>query len=140
MNKKKILIKYKKKINLIKEYNKFYYENSNPKVDDNEYDKLKKEILLLEKKNQFLNSKNSPSIIVGHKPSKNFKKVQHRIPMLSLANAFSKDDLENFEKRILNYLSKNKDFKITYSAEPKITKMVHLKKAFLEAMEKKERI
>jgi DNA ligase (NAD+) len=40
--------------------------------------------------------------------------------MLSLANAFSKDDLENFEKRILNYLSKNKDFKITYSAEPKI--------------------
>jgi DNA ligase (NAD+) len=120
MNKKKILIKYKKKINLIKEYNKFYYENSNPKVDDKEYDKLKKEILLLEKKNQFLNSKNSPSIIVGHKPSKNFKKVQHRIPMLSLANAFSKDDLENFEKRILNYLSKNKDFKITYSAEPKI--------------------
>jgi DNA ligase (NAD+) len=50
MNKKKILIKYKKKINLIKEYNKFYYENSNPKVDDKEYDKLKKEILLLEKK------------------------------------------------------------------------------------------
>jgi DNA ligase (NAD+) len=57
---------------------------------------------------------------VGYKPSKNFKKAQHRTPMLSLANAFSKDDLENFEKRILNYLSKNKDFKITYSAEPKI--------------------
>ena len=55
MNKKKILIKYKKKINLIKEYNEFYYENSNPKVDDKEYDKLKKEILILEKKNKILN-------------------------------------------------------------------------------------
>jgi DNA ligase (NAD+) len=120
MNKKKIFIKYKKKINLIKEYNKFYYENSKPKVDDKEYDELKKEIILLEKKNQFLNLKNSPTRIVGYKPSKNFKKAQHRTPMLSLANAFSKDDLENFEKRILNYLSKNKDFKITYSAEPKI--------------------
>ena len=50
MNKKKIFIKYKKKINLIKEYNKFYYENSKPKVDDKEYDELKKEIILLEKK------------------------------------------------------------------------------------------
>ena len=40
--------------------------------------------------------------------------------MLSLANAFSENDLENFEKRILNYLNKTSEFKILYSAEPKI--------------------
>ena len=40
--------------------------------------------------------------------------------MLSLANAFSEEDLENFEKKIINFLSKEKDFKIFYSAEPKI--------------------
>ena len=40
--------------------------------------------------------------------------------MLSLSNAFSEEDLRNFEKRILNYLSENEDFKIAYSAEPKI--------------------
>ena len=55
---------------------------------------------MLEKKYKFIDSKKSPNKIVGYKPSKNFKKAQHRTPMLSLANAFSKDDLENFEKRI----------------------------------------
>src|SRR6056300_830167 len=120
MNKKKILIEYKKKIALIKKYNKFYYDKSNPKIDDKEYDELKKEIFLLERKNRFLNSKDSPSIIVGYKPSKNFKKAQHRVPMLSLSNAFSKQDLQNYEKKILNFLSKNDDFNFSYSAEPKI--------------------
>ena len=67
--------------------------------------KLKKEILDLEKKYNFLKSKNSPSKNVGFKPSKNFKKSLHKIPMLSLGNAFSEEDLINFEKRIQNYLS-----------------------------------
>ena len=60
------------------------------------------------------------SQIVGFKPSKNFKKSLHKIPMLSLGNAFSEEDLINFEKRIKNYLSLRNDFKISYSAEPKI--------------------
>ena len=120
MNKKKIQSQYKKKINLINKLNKLYYDKSNPAVLDSEYDKLKKEILSFEKKYNFLNTKDSPSKIVGYKPSKNFKKVQHRVPMLSLSNAFGEEDLKNFEKRILNYLSENEDFKICYSAEPKI--------------------
>ena len=57
---------------------------------------------------------------MGFKPSKNFKKVLHKVPMLSLANAFDKEDLINFEKKIINYLNLNKEFKIEYSAEPKI--------------------
>ena len=56
----------------------------------------------------------------GYKPSKNFKKITHRVPMLSLANAFTEEDLNNFEKKILNYLDKGKNFEIFYSAEPKI--------------------
>jgi DNA ligase (NAD+) len=120
MYKKEIEITYKKKIKLLNDYNKNYYDKSNPLVTDKEYDDLKKDILLLEKNYKFLNSKNSPSKTVGYKPSKNFKKVLHRVPMLSLANAFSREDLINFEKKILNFLSKKSDFNLSYSAEPKI--------------------
>ena len=120
MNKKEVQSKYNKKIKLINNYNKYYYNKSAPLVSDSDYDEIKKEILLLEKKYEFLNSKKSPSKIVGHKPSRNFVKSLHRVPMLSLANAFDEDDLLSFEKKILNFISQNKNFKITYSAEPKI--------------------
>ena len=120
MTKKKIEELYKKKINQLIKFNKAYYELSNPIVDDSEYDELKKDILRLEKKYRYLDSQHSPSKIVGFKPSKNFKKVLHRVPMLSLANAFGEEDLINFEKRIINYLDQSKEFKIEYSAEPKI--------------------
>ena len=120
MNKKDIQIKYNKKIKLIKKLNKFYFDKSAPKVSDEEYDELKKEIILLENSYNFLKSKTSISEIVGHKTSKNFKKVNHKVPMLSLANAFSEEDLINFEKKINNFLSKKEGFEISYSAEPKI--------------------
>ncbi|MDC3121189.1 NAD-dependent DNA ligase LigA [Candidatus Pelagibacter sp.] len=81
---------------------------------------MKREIILLENKYEFLKSKNSPSKSVGHKPSKNFKKANHKVPMLSLANAFSEEDLKNFEKKITNFLSQKEGFEISYSAEPKI--------------------
>jgi DNA ligase (NAD+) len=120
MKKNQIELQYKKKIKLLTEYNKNYFDKNNPIVDDNDYDKLKNEILLLEKNYKFLFSINSPSKKIGYKPSKNFKKVSHKIPMLSLANAFGREDLINFEKKIFNFLSKNKDFTLSYSAEPKI--------------------
>ena len=120
MNKKKIESEYKKKIKLIINYNKNYYNESKPLVTDEKYDDLKKSIFILENKYSFLNSENSPSKVVGFRPSKNFKKILHSVPMLSLANAFSREDLINFEKRILNFLSKNKNFNLSYSTEPKI--------------------
>lgn len=120
MDKKEITFTYNNKIKLLKKFNKFYYDKNKPAVSDDEYDKLKKEILKLEKKYVFLKSEDSPSKVVGYKPSKNFKKVSHRVPMLSLANAFTENDLLNFEKKILNFLSKDKNYKISYSAEPKI--------------------
>ena len=120
MNKKKIESDYKKKIKLLTNYNKNYYDTSKPLVSDKTYDDLKNSILILESKYSFLNSEKSPSKVVGFKPSKNFQKVTHRAPMLSLANAFGREDLINFEKKILNFLSKNDDFNLSYSAEPKI--------------------
>ena len=120
MNKKKLENEYLKKINLLDQYNKNYYDLSSPLVSDKIYDKLKIEILNLEKSHFFLKSDKSPSKIVGFKPSKNFRKIKHRVPMLSLSNAFSENDLINFEKKIINFLSKEKNFKISYSAEPKI--------------------
>ena len=120
MIKKNLESEYKKKIKLLTNYNKNYYDTSKPLVSDKEYDDLKNSILVLESKYTFLNSKKSPSKVVGFKPSKNFQKIAHRAPMLSLANAFGREDLINFEKKILNFLSKNEDYKLSYSAEPKI--------------------
>ncbi|WP_145597084.1 NAD-dependent DNA ligase LigA [Candidatus Pelagibacter sp. FZCC0015] len=120
MDKNKVIKEYKKKINLLKKYDKFYYQKSDPIVSDKEYDELKKWVLKIESEYKDIKSKNSPSGKVGYKPSKNFQKVSHRVPMLSLANAFTEEDLLNFEKKILNFLSENKGFKISYSAEPKI--------------------
>ena len=99
MNKKEIQKNYQTKIQLFLKHNVNYYDKSKPTVSDREYDNLKNEILFLENKYKFLYSKDSPSRIVGHKPSKNFKKEFHRAPMLSLANAFSEEDLVNFEKK-----------------------------------------
>ncbi len=111
---------YLQKIKLINKYNKYYYAKSKPLVDDSIYDKIKYEILNLEQKYTFLKSNDSPSSNVGFKPLKNFKKVDHKIPMLSLSNAFDKNDLVNFEKKIINFLSLKKNQKLEYSAEPKI--------------------
>ena len=120
MNKKDIKKEYLKKIKIIENYNKNYFQKNQPLVDDQTYDNFKEQILKLENKFDFLKSKNSPSINVGYKPSKNFKKDFHRIPMLSLSNAFDEKDLLNFEKKIRNFISLKNDFNITYSAEPKI--------------------
>ena len=109
---------YALKLKEFNKHNKLYYNNSKPVISDSEFDELKKEIIDLENKYKFLKSKNSPSTSIGYKPSKSFEKYKHKIPMLSLSNAFNKDDLLNFEKKIYNYLNKNINFE--YSVEPKI--------------------
>ena len=120
MSKKEIENIYKKKIDLFKKYNKYYYEKNKPLIPDYEYDEFKKELISLELNNKFLNSKDSPNKVVGFKPSKNFNKVSHRVAMLSLANAFDVEDLYNFEKKIFNFLDYKKNSSIAYTAEPKI--------------------
>ena len=63
--KKNIINKYRKKVNLVNKYNKYYYDKNNPIVDDKTFDNLKKEIIELEKNNKFLKSEKSPSATVG---------------------------------------------------------------------------
>ena len=109
---------YNKKIKELKKHNKLYFEKSSPKITDYQYDLIKKEIIDLEKKHIFLKSDFSPSNSLGYAPSKNFEKAIHRVKMLSLSNAFNLEDLENFEKKIFNYL--NHKTEIEYSVEPKI--------------------
>tara|TARA_B110000261_G_scaffold103859_1_gene116733 strand:+ start:2316 stop:4346 length:2031 start_codon:yes stop_codon:yes gene_type:complete len=111
---------YLKKIEKFKNCSKNYYEKSKPKISDAEFDELKNQILNLENKYNFLKNYNSPSKTVGFKPSKNFKKAKHKVPMLSLGNAFNEEDLQNFEKKIINFLSLKATNTIEYSAEPKI--------------------
>ena len=120
MDKKLIRNEYEKKVKLLNYYNRKYFNENLSEISDSKYDLLKKEIEKLEEKYNFLKDKNSPTFNVGYKPSRHFKKVLHKVPMLSLSNAFSEEDLRNFEKKIFNYLDKSNNFEIEYSAEPKI--------------------
>ena len=118
MNKGEIKKKYLLKLKNYQYHSKLYYQDSKPTISDTEFDKLKSEILELEESYNFLINKNSPSKLVGHKPSKSFEKYKHKVQMLSLSNAFDKEDLVNFEKKIFNYLDNKK--MLDYSVEPKI--------------------
>ena len=121
MSSKNVNKKYLEKIEEFHKHNKLYYDKNSPTISDEKFDILKKEILDLEKKYNFLKSKWSPSASVGYKPSKNFLKSKHRIKMLSLSNAFDEEDLINFEKKTSNFLNtKNLKNNIEYSVEPKI--------------------
>ena len=120
MNKKNIEKNYSEKIKSIQKHNFNYYNKDKPIISDQEFDLLKKEIINLENKYQFLKSDQSPTKTVGFEPSKNFKKIKHKIPMLSLGNAFNEEDLNNFEKKIINFLSLKNIDTIEYSVEPKI--------------------
>ena len=118
MNKDDIKKIYNEKINELKRHNKLYYEKSSPIITDKKYDILKKEIISFENQFSFLKNKYSPQNIVGYQPSKNFEKFKHKIPMLSLSNAFDIEDLKNFEKKIFNFLDLKINF--NFSVEPKI--------------------
>ena len=107
MQRKEIEKVYIKKINELKKHDKAYFEKDSPIILDKDYDIIKQEILELEKKYSYLKNKNSPSQKVGYEPSSKFKKVAHAIPMLSLANAFTKENVEDFLKKIKNFLNMN---------------------------------
>ena len=118
-DKNEIIKQFKKLISDFKKHNEYYYLKDSPKISDSEYDLLKKKILELEKNNLFLKKIDTITNIVGADPSNKFKKVKHLLPMLSLSNAFSMNDIEDFLKKINNFLNtKNKDIELI--SEPKI--------------------
>ncbi len=109
---------YKKKVQKLIEFNKAYFERDKPKISDSEFDNLKKELLNLAKDHPFLKKIKNLDNLIGSKPSNKFKKIKHSRPMLSLGNAFKKEDMLDFKKKITNFL--NISSEIELSSEPKI--------------------
>lgn len=87
-------------INLINYHNEKYYNEDQPEITDFEYDSLMKELINLEDENPDLKRADSPSNRVGGKPLEKFTQITHKIPMLSLSNAYSAQDLMDFDKRV----------------------------------------
>ena len=94
MQRKEIEKLYLKKIAELEKHNKAYFKYDKPIISDKLFDDIKQEILELEKKYKYLKNKNSPSKKVGYEPSNKFEKIDHDIPMLSLSNAFSKENID----------------------------------------------
>ncbi len=117
--KSKLIKKYKEKINLLKKHNESYFNKDKPLISDAKYDNLKKEIIVLENENSFLKKLSLSKKIIGAPPSNKFQKIKHLKPMLSLSNAFNKDDMNDFIDKICNFLNL-KNNQIDFSSEPKI--------------------
>lgn len=105
---------------LIRRYNKEYYLHDAPSVPDSEYDRLLRELQDLEQQFPDLLQLDSPSQRVGTKIDKKFSPITHKKPMLSLANAFTEDDLNAFYKRLHDKLKLNTDETIEFACEAKL--------------------
>ncbi|MCB0858636.1 MAG: NAD-dependent DNA ligase LigA [Solirubrobacterales bacterium] len=99
-----------------------YYEKDDPEISDEEYDQLFAELQALEGKNPELITGDSPTQRVGAPASASFAPVEHAVPMLSLANARTEEELTAWESRIRNHLARRDvdPGEITYVTEPKI--------------------
>lgn len=101
---------------LIDYHNYRYYVLDNPEITDAEYDKLMRELISLESQFPQLITPDSPSQRVGGEPLEAFKKVTHREPMISLADAFSEEELRDFNRRV----TENVGNQVEYVVELKI--------------------
>ena len=98
-------------------HNYLYYVKDSPEISDAEYDRMFRELLELEKAHPELASPDSPTQRVGGEPLERFNKVEHHAPMLSLANAFSEDELRAFNRRVSKSLDRED---VAYITELKI--------------------
>ena len=103
---------------LIREHDYNYYILAQPVISDYEFDQLLNELIKLEKENPQFISPDSPTQRVGSDLTKEFKSVQHKIPMLSLSNTYNENELIDFDRRVREGLPKNE--KVEYVCELKI--------------------
>src|SRR6267143_1653964 len=101
----------------IEEHNRRYYEETAPTISDREYDELYRELVDLEQKFPQFASEHSPTRRVGGKPLKQFAQITHRVPMLSLDNTYSEEELREFYARIQRLLPNQE---IPVVIEPKV--------------------
>ncbi|HBR68645.1 MAG TPA: NAD-dependent DNA ligase LigA, partial [Rhodospirillaceae bacterium] len=112
--------RHKKLAAEIKKHDKLYYQKDAPEISDAEYDRLRRELETLEAEFPDLADSDSPTQNVGAAPSKGFKKVKHDVPMLSLSNVFSEEELEDFLARVRRFLGLDESEPVELLAEPKI--------------------
>ncbi len=104
----------------IAEHDRLYYQHDQPAISDAGYDALRAANDALERRFPHLVRADSPSKRVGARPVEKFGKVQHRVPMLSLSNGFSDEDVTDFLGRIRRFLNLGADARLALTAEPKI--------------------
>ncbi|MEH6728197.1 MAG: NAD-dependent DNA ligase LigA [Hyphomicrobiales bacterium] len=104
----------------ISEHDQRYHQDDAPEITDAEYDALKRRNLEIEVRFPELTRSDSPSGRVGYAPSEKFSKYTHSVPMLSLDNAFSDDDVADFVGRLRRFLGLDATTAIPITAEPKI--------------------
>ena len=101
-------------------HDKRYYQEDAPTISDAEYDALRLRYEAIEKRFPALHTLTSLTRRVGAAPAGKFKKVRHAVPMLSLANGFSDEDVTDFVERIKRFLNLGEKEKLVFTAEPKI--------------------
>ncbi|TSK05316.1 MAG: NAD-dependent DNA ligase LigA [Geobacter sp.] len=104
----------------IERNNRLYYEQDMPEITDAEYDALFRELLALETEFPELALPDSPTKRVGGRPLAKFSQVRHTLPMLSLENAFTEQDMIDFDDRVKRFLGLSGDAEIAYVCEPKM--------------------
>jgi DNA ligase (NAD+) len=104
----------------IARHNRLYFELDRPEISDADYDALMRELRALERRHPELITPDSPTQRVGGAPSGKFPKVRHAVPMLSLANGFTPEDVAGFLDRVRRFLKLGADEPIELTAEPKI--------------------
>jgi len=104
----------------IARHDRAYHGADAPEISDADYDALRRRNAEIEARFPLLVRADSPSHRVGAKPSEKFAKVTHRVPMLSLDNAFSDEDVADFLGRVRRFLGLKEDAEIAVAAEPKI--------------------
>ncbi|MDX1634273.1 MAG: NAD-dependent DNA ligase LigA [Marinobacter sp.] len=102
----------------IDDHNYRYYVLDDPQIPDAEYDRLFRELQDLEAEHPDLVTDDSPTQRVGATGETSFESVEHRVPMLSLDNAFSEDELRDFDRRVRERLGTDED--VEYVCEPKL--------------------
>jgi len=105
----------KELIKLIEFHNNKYYNEDSPEISDSEYDALMRELRELERQNPDIMSTDSPTNRVGGQAGKQFEKVTHVIPMESLQDVFSFDEVRDFDQRVRKFTESP-----VYCVEPKI--------------------
>ena len=104
-------------INLINYHNDKYYNQDSPEIEDFEYDNLMKELIKLEEENPELKRNDSPSNRVGGKPLDKFEQVVHKIPMLSLSNGYSWEDLKDFDSRVRDAVGQDVEYVVEFKID-----------------------